>query len=443
MNPPTTDWTSAIAIGVAGLILGALFIYFFTRRNTGPTIAADLERKDLEAKRDALISQLRALPDDAVDERARLESETARVLRDLDKRGGGGGGQAILPGAGHDERRDRLSSTGMKPETRGFLWGVASSAALAALLFFVYKTATPRPEGEMATGGIGNTNAPQAQQQQPQQQPSTDPMVMQMEAAVQKDPANNEMRLNLAQMYLERDNLMGVFEQARVVLEREPRNPRALTYGALVRMAMGESDVAKSMLQQATTADPSNLDAWVAMAWLHTQTNDIKQAEAAIAAAAKASPENAGRLNDVLAQMKERVAQEKSAPQQAAMPPDHPNIGGAPAQTAAAATGDGRKIDITLQIDPAASAKSGIVFVVARPLAGGPPVAVKRMQVTSFPVSFQLTSADSMLGQPLPDKFRLEARLDSDGNATTKPPTDPSAAQPEAAVGGAVTLALK
>src|SRR5687768_18582526 len=85
MNPPT-DWTSAIAIGLAGLILGALLIYFFTRRRTGPVIDGDLERKDLEAKRDALIAQLRALPDDAVDERARLESETAAVLRRLDQR---------------------------------------------------------------------------------------------------------------------------------------------------------------------------------------------------------------------------------------------------------------------------------------------------------------------------------------------------------------------
>jgi hypothetical protein len=48
-----------------------------------------------------------------------------------------------------------------------------------------------------------------------------------------------------------------------------------------------------------------------------------------------------------------------------------------------------------------------------------------------------------MMGQPLPDKFRLEARLDSDGNAATKPPTDPSATQDDVVVGTAVKLALK
>ena len=77
-----TDWTSAIIILTAGLLAGAI-IFMFVRRKPS-TINANLDRKDLEAKRDALIAGLRALPDDAVDERARLERETADVLRRLD-----------------------------------------------------------------------------------------------------------------------------------------------------------------------------------------------------------------------------------------------------------------------------------------------------------------------------------------------------------------------
>src|SRR5687767_2722497 len=288
MNPPT-DWTSAIAIGLAGLILGALLIYFFTRRRTGPTIDGDLERKDLEAKRDALVAQLRALPDDAIDERARLESETAAVLRKLDLR--------------PNVEQTLLSAPArpMDPTVKGFLWGSASTAALAALLYFVMQAATPRPEGEMATGGIGT-------QPQQQQASATDPMVRQLEAAVQKDPHNSNLRLDLAQMYLEKDNMMGVFEQTRLVLEREPRNSRALTLAALVRMAMGEADSAVQMLQQATSSDPANLDSRVALAWIYAQTNRVPEAEAAIADAVRVSPENKARLEEVLAQMKAHAA---------------------------------------------------------------------------------------------------------------------------------------
>ena len=56
----------------------------------------------------------------------------------------------------------------------------------------------------------------------------------------------------------------------------------------------------------------------------------------------------------------------------------------------------------------------------------GPPIAAKRLP-PRFPVEFELSEADSMLGQPFPDSLLIEARLDSDGDPTTRPPTDPKA----------------
>lgn len=417
MNAPT-DWTTPTAILVAGLILGAIVVYYFVnRRKSGSTIAVDPERRDLEAKRDALIAQLRALPDDAMDERARLETETANVLRQLDQRGA----SSVVTAP--------ASSNAMNPTIKGFLWGAGSVGALAILFFYVSNAATPRPQGEMATGGI----TAQQQQQQQQQPQAPDPMVQQMEAAVQKDPNNNQLRLDLAQMYLERDNIMGVFEQTKVVLDREPQNARALTFGALVRMAMGEVDAATQMLQEATKNDSTNLDSWVALAWVYAQSNRMSDAEAAIASAIKTSPENKGRLEQVLAQMKAHAEQPAGQqPAQAAQP--------AAAQPAAA---QGPSVRVTLDLDAGATARSGVLFVIARNPQGGPPVAVKRVMASSFPLTVELTSADSMLGQPLPASFRVEARLDSDGNATTKPPTDPSGAQDGVTPGAAITLALK
>jgi cytochrome c-type biogenesis protein CcmH/NrfG len=447
MNPPT-DWTTPITILVAGLILGALFIfYFINRRKAAPVIEVDLERKDLEAKRDALIADLRALPDDAVDERARLEQETANVLRQLDSR-------SPLPAARGEGEGEAASSASaspgsMNPVVKGFLYGAGSFAALAGMLFLVYKMSTERQEGGPATGGTS-----MAQQQQPPAG-APDPSVQALEAAVQKDPNNSTLRLDLAQAYLERDNLMGVFEQTKVVLEREPQNARALTFGALVRMAMGEVDEATTMLQTATKVDSKNLDSWVALAWIYAQTNRMPDAEGAIAQAIRISPENRGRLEDVLAQMKQAQAQ-GGAPQQAQseLPEGHPPIGGAPAGMPAtppppavaappAGAAGGPSIKVTLQLDPAAKTRNGILYVMARPLTGGPPVAVKRIMAANFPMTFDFGAADSMMGQPLPDKFRLDARLDSDGDAATKPPTDPAASQPEVSAGAVVTLVLK
>jgi tetratricopeptide (TPR) repeat protein len=334
----------------------------------------------------------------------------------------------------------------MNPTTKGFLWGAGSCAALAGLFYFVMQTSTPRQEGGSLTGNTPPMASAAPMQQQQQQQQAPDPMVTQLEAAVQKEPDNLQLRNDLAQAYLERENLMAVFEQTKFVLERKPEDSRALTYAALVRMAMGAGDEAKSMLERASKSDPKNLDTWVALAWMHAQRNEMKDAEAMIAEASKQVPEQKERLQMVLVQMQRAASQPQQPVQTAAggeqLPPGHPRIDGAPAAPAAAAP-TGPSINVTLELDPSASTKTGVLFVIARNPMGGPPAAVKRLQGVSFPVTITLSSADSMMGQPLPAKFRLEARLDSDGDATTKPPTDPAAMQNDVTPGATVKLALK
>ncbi|HKR66445.1 MAG TPA: tetratricopeptide repeat protein [Thermoanaerobaculia bacterium] len=410
MNNGSIDWTTAIIIAVAGLFLGALLVMFFRRRKPAADADRDLRRKDLEAKRDALVAQLRD-PDLPPSERARLEQETAQVLRELDA-------SPLAAERGESEGQ----SPQMNPTVKGFLWGSASTAALAALLYFVMQQATPREQNAPITGA---TSTAQQQQQ--------DPMVMQLEAAVQREPDNLQLRNDLAQAYLERDNLMAVMEQTKVVLAKSPNDSRALTFQGLVRMAMGETETATRMLQQATKADPRNLDGWVALAWVYAQSNRMSDAESTMQEAMRQAPNDRARLEQVFEQMKQHVAQ-GGAPQQAqALPENHPPV---------AASGAGG-VHVTLNLDPSATTRSGIVFVIARNPAGGPPVAVKRVVATSFPTTVELTSADSMMGQQLPASFRLEARLDTDGDPMTHPPTDPSAMQEGVAPGATVTLALK
>jgi len=437
MNAPT-DWVSAIAILSAGLVVGLLFVIFFNKKKSARKIGGekDLAYKDLHAKRDALVQQLRDLDENAsVDERKRLERETAAVLRQLDERRGGD--LVMEPSA--------APASTMNPAMKGFLWGAGSFAALGLLGYLVMQAASPRQEGGSITGG-----EPSAQMQT--QRP--DPVVQQLEAAVQRDPENLALRNDLAQAYLERDNLMAVFEQTKLVLAKAPSDSRALTYQGLVRVAMGETELAGQMLEQATKSDPKNLDGWVARAWLYAQGDDMKKAETMIAEAAKQSPDDKARLEEVFTQMKAHVAQVKADPSMQAteLPQGHPPIdGAAPAQTANAQMGqtrpappaDGKSVKVTLSLDPAAKLKAGTLYVMARPAAGGPPVAVKRLNVNAFPVTFDFGSADSMMGQPLPAQFILEARLDSDGDAATKPATDPSATRANVAPGAQVSLALK
>jgi cytochrome c-type biogenesis protein CcmH/NrfG len=434
MNGPI-DWVSALAVLAAGLVLGVLFFYFNKRRNA-PTLGgeADLERKDLEAKRDALIQQLRD-PSLGGDERTRLEIETAEALRKLDAYDRGSSAST--------SPATSAAALSMNPTIKGFLWGALSVGALFGLGYFVMQQAKPRQEGQELTG-----NLPQQQQQAPAQQAGAqgenDPMLQQLQAAVQAQPDNMQLRNDLAQAYLERDNLMAVFQQTKFVLEKNPNDSRALTLQGLVRMAMGEMDDAVQMLQRAAKAEPTNLDSWVALAWVYAQNNQMQEAERMIAEAGKQVPQEKARLDQVFEQMKSRIAQ--SATQQAqsggGLPEGHPPVGDAPAPAASSAPST-PGVQVTLDLDPSAKQRSGIVFVIARGASGGPPVAVKRVIASAFPVRVDLTSADSMMGQQLPASFRIEARLDGDGDPLTKPPTDPAASRDGVTPGTSVRLSLK
>lgn len=427
MNAPTTDWTSAVAILAGGLILGLLVIYFFSRRKA--VLHDDVELKDLEAKRDALIAQLRGAE---VEDREQLEREAARVMRAIDQRGG--------PGKQPATKSAAPRTGGMSPALQGVLWGTGSFLLLAGLAYMVTREAKPREQPMQ--------QPPMAQQQTATAAPN--PVVAQLEAAVQKDPDNLSLRNDLAQAYLETENMMGVFEQSRYVLAKKPDDSRALTFQGLVRLAMGEADAALDLLQRATKSDHTNLDAWVGLAWVDVQTGRTKEADAAIAEAIRISPDNKARLEDVLTQMKAQPVQPRQPVQTASgeLPAGHPPIDStgspaAPTPPTPPASTDAKSIRVTIDLDPSARTRSGVLFVIARGASAGPPAAVKRINASSFPMTLDLSSADSMMGQPLPATVRIEARLDSDGDAFTKPPTDPAATLDGVVLGSSIHLALK
>jgi hypothetical protein len=160
------------------------------------------------------------------------------------------------------------------------------------------------------------------------------------------------------------------------------------------------------LLTRALATDPDLLDAYAYLALANVRTGRAKDAEQAIAKASKRFPDRAAELQRLFAEMKKQEA-------------------------ALAQAGPGRRVAGTVDIDPSIRstiAPGAILFVFARRAgaAEGPPVAAKRLPAT-FPIAFELSEADSMMGQPFPDALLIEARLDSDGDPTTRSPTDPKA----------------
>jgi cytochrome c-type biogenesis protein CcmH len=425
---------------VSGGIVGFMFWYGMKGRAAKP----DIERRDLEAKRDVLLQQLRELKETggSADEQRRLERETAEVLRKLD---------AHAPPKRKSDKRTtdvaqpapeiNIAAQTRAASIRGFLWGVGSIAILGGIAWFVTQQATPKTEG--TTGGT------------PMAQTSTQPAdaaLQQIQAAVAKSPDDLEMRNLLAKAYLERENLMGVFNETQYVLQRKPEDAGALTYQALVRMSMGQRDGAEQMLRRAIKSDPQLTDAYVALAWNDIQLGKTSEADALIAEASRRHPDQQARLGDVLAKMKEQAKGQPPAP---AVPPNHPALPAPGAESASAGSApsapapvSGASVHVTLTLAGAKPSPNAVLFVIARAAGqtAGPPAAVKRIGNPTFPLELDLSAADSMMGpgQPLPPTVRIEARLDSDGDAMTKNPSDPHAMQDGVATNGTkVSLVLK
>lgn len=68
---------------------------------------------------------------------------------------------------------------------------------------------------------------------------------------------------------------------------------------------------------------------------------------------------------------------------------------------------------------------SQVLFIIARPAAGGPPVAVSMVSQPRFPLLFILTTGDNMVGEDFYEgDIQVVARLDADGAAGPRQPDD-------------------
>ncbi len=122
-----------------------------------------------------------------------------------------------------------------------------------------------------------------------------------------------------------------------------------------------------------------------------------------------------------------------------------PEAPAASAGAAAGASSDGAPIRGRVSAgEGVVSGGEGVLFVIARSSAGGPPLAVKRLPVGPFPLAFEIGPADVMMaGRPFSGPISLTARVDRDGNPLTRDPGDPSAALSAPVEPGATDVDLR
>jgi cytochrome c-type biogenesis protein CcmH len=436
------QWLPALVFLGVGLLLGAALAWRARKGRPAPRPAVPLEMRDLAGQRAALVRQLRELedtaakrnPDQLARERYDLELALARTLRALDE-----DAEAAAPARGHRKGHAAVSAAAapaasVRPALRGFLWGIGSTAAVGLLLYFVSQSARPREGNAPVTG---NT-PPMAQGRQPA--PDTQAEEREAEAAVKANPDDIEARLRLTRAYLARQDMMAVFRETQEILAKSPGNPQAMSYQALVRLAMGQGDVALDMLKKALKAAPDNMETYIHLSLVYARLGRAKESDATMEEATQRFPEQAPMLRDVQKQIRQavqRVAAEETGgtenPHAAVAAPGAGTMGQAPSEAApVSGAGDDRRVSGTVDLDPALAGQvppGAVLFVFVRDsgFGAGPPIAAKRLPASSFPVPFEISSADSLRGDPIPAEILLEARADSDGDPMTHPPEDPVA----------------
>jgi hypothetical protein len=319
----------------------------------------------------------------------------------------------------------------------GFAYGVLTMGVLGGLFFLASQGSTERSSGGSPTGGNGMGAAAEA----PQTSAADDANLKALEEAVRKAPTDVAQRIELIRAYLQRRDLMQVFDQTKAVLEIEPGNPYALTYQALVRVAMGQAPQAETMLVEVIKKNPGIEDAYIHLAIARLQLGNRKGAEEAIQAGQKQFPEDKEQLAQVFAQISA-----PSGEQNAEIPADHPEVappamGESAGPTAASSSSS--QLVVVVDLPRGVTVPQGaILFVIVREagLESGPPSAVKRVPAVNFPITVTISEKDSMAGEGLPGLVRIDARIDRDGDPLSKDPQDPMASEENVRPGGGQVL---
>ena len=425
MESPPVDWVSPITVFAASLVAGALLVwraYASARKRAPQPEAAPLALRDLLGKRDALVRQLREQEDTAAKrtpeqlarERYALELEAARVLLTLDTHGASTAPPRRRGAAGRESAAAVAPAAG-NAALRGFLWGTASMAVVGLLLLLVLRSARPRVPGGSVTGETPMESSGSSTESA---NPSADTRQAELEAALARDPDDVGVRLDLARVYMVKGDMRAAWKETLEVLERSPGNGSALVYQGLMRFAAGQPEAAVDLLKQAITKEPDLLEAYLQLALVYLRLDRMRDAEATIAFASRRFPDKAAMMSRWLARTRQQAAQGQQA------------AGGSPRTGSEAETG--RRVAGVIDLDAALRGTlvpGAVVWVIVRDAgaAKGPPIAVQRFPASAFPIAFSIGETDSMAGEPFPEKVRIEARIDSDGDPLTRNPSDPSA----------------
>jgi tetratricopeptide (TPR) repeat protein len=370
-----STWGPSIIVLSIGIAIGLVMVI----RSRGairrdPTVNA-------WARKDSLVDQLRALRADKMKidphhweaKWILLLDEAAAALRDAEQ-------AEITPLPDTPDRPTANNAMG-----RRLLWGLAITVFFIGLGATLQMATQDRTQGGTMTGGAIVGGIPLAD------------TIKKLEEEATADPTAIEPRNQLAHIAIQRGEMseaMKWMDQARAL---DGEHPEVRTHLAILQVSIGMTERAKTELAAALKSNPTLSEA---LLWSGLIDLRLGNREAAIPLLESALENASNREERMMA---------SSALSEARKPPPTTKLTG----------------QLTLGEGVSAPA-DGILFIMVRRTAegAGPPVAAVRLNPRGIPGGFTITDRDMMMGGAWPEQVWVDARVDTDGNPTTKQSTD-------------------
>lgn len=234
-------------------------------------------------------------------------------------------------------------------------------------------------------------------------------------------PASDAARaaLNEGKQAFGKQDFPKAIDAFKKVLDADPNNPEAHTYMGYILIQAGHGDGALMAFDKALSQAPNfPMALWGKGMVLYQEKKDFAGAR------------------EVLERLLNLVPPGEERNEVVKVLADIPTTGGTPGRSTggdkstAAASSSSAQISGKITIDPKLKANvdsQATLFIIARPAnaAKGPPMAVKKIDYPVFPLSYSLAAENVMMqGIPFRGSVAVIARLDKDGNPTTRQPGD-------------------
>jgi len=331
------------------------------------------------------------------DLRPRYEAQAANVLRELDSSSALAMTETQSRGAKRQTKYAGPAQTGKASSRRGWVFAAIGAFLLVfgvTLGVFLSKSLRPRSsEQDSITGDFLTGTGPGG-----------------ISASSAMGGADLQSLLTQGHAAFERKDWSQAIDAFKKVIAIDSDHPEAHTYMGFILTQAGHADSALLAFNRALSTNPEfPLALWGKGMVLYRDKGDFPGAR-----------QNLEKLVALLPPGAQRNEVQRTMDEMGSRPAD-------PVQSKQLVAGSSR-IEGTISVDPKLKAKldsRDALYIIVRSAgsAGGPPLAVKKVERPVFPLSYSLGPENMMIpGRPFSGKVDVSVRLDKDGNAMTRDP---------------------